>query len=65
MVRCIFAVLSGLETSSSIQYWGVLDVLVYTRPVLEALSHVVVSALALNKVSSYIGEKLVLGHFPL
>jgi hypothetical protein len=35
-------------------YWGVLDVLVYTGPVLETLSHIVVSALALDKMSSHV-----------
>jgi hypothetical protein len=54
----------GLHTFYGI-HQGVLDVLVYTSPVFETLSHVIVSALALNEVSSHIGEELVLAHFPL
>jgi hypothetical protein len=46
-------------------YWGILDVLVYAGPVFEALSHIVVSALALNEMSSHRGEELALSHLPL
>jgi hypothetical protein len=46
-------------------YGGVLDVLVDSSPIFAAFSHIIVSALALNEVSSHIGEELALGHFPL